>query len=123
MWYRGFCGLLLGLLLVAAAVTAQDKNMAEREEDAIQTYLGLIFQKLESHKRYPKAAERRGLSGRVVLRFTVSRNGKVFNLEAVVTGHDSFGDAAKQALSQVGQLPPFPDEIQRRELLVEVPIT
>ena len=123
MRYRGVYRLLLGLVLVAAAATAQDESIAEREQDAIQSYLGLISHKLESHKRYPKAAERRGLSGRVVLRFTVRRDGEVLNPEAVVTGHDSFGDAAKQALNQVGQLPPFPDEIQRRELLVEVPIT
>ena len=94
------------------------------EEDAIQSYLGLVFQRLESHKRYPRIAERSGLNGRVVLRFTVRRDGEVLNPEVVeVAGHDSFRQAALQALRRVGQLPNFPDEIRRPGLLVEVPIT
>ena len=111
----------------AAALQAQaeqEQLLAEQEEDAVQSYLGLVFQKLESHKRYPRVAERSGLNGRVVLRFTVRRDGEVLNPEVVeVAGHDSFRQAALQALRRVGQLPNFPDEIQRRELLVEVPIT
>ena len=111
----------------AAALQAQaeqEQLLAEQEEDAVQSYLGLVFQKLESHKRYPRVAERSGLNGRVVLRFTVRWDGEVLNPEVVeVAGHDSFRQAALQALRRVGQLPNFPDEIRRRELLVEVPIT
>ena len=111
----------------AAALQAQaeqDQLLAEQEEDAVQSYLGLVFQKLESHKRYPRVAERSGLNGRVVLRFTVRWDGEVLNPEVVeVAGHDSFRQAALQALRRVGQLPNFPDEIRRRELVVEVPIT
>ena len=104
----------------AALLQAQ----AEQEQDAIQSYLGFIFQELESHKRYPRIAERRGLNGKVVLRFTVRWDGEVLNPEVVeIAGHDSFRKAALQALTRVGQLPRFPDEIRRRELLVEVPIT
>ena len=111
----------------AAALQAQaeqEQLLAEQEEDAVQSYLGLVFQKLESHKRYPRIAERSGLNGRVVLRFTVRWDGEVLNPEVVeVAGHDSFRQAALQALRRVGQLPNFPDEIRRRELVVEVPIT
>ena len=111
----------------AAALQAQaeqDQLLAEQEDDAVQSYLGLVFQKLESHKRYPRIAERSGLNGRVVLRFTVRWDGEVLNPEVVeVAGHDSFRQAALQALRRVGQLPNFPDEIRRRELVVEVPIT
>ena len=111
----------------AAALQAQaeqEQLLAEQEEDAVQSYLGLVFQKLESHKRYPRIAERSGLNGQVVLRFTVRWDGEVINPEVVeVTGHDSFRRAALQALARVGQLPQFPDEIGRRELVVEVPIT
>jgi protein TonB len=111
----------------AAALQAQveqEQLLAEQEEDAVQSYLGLVFQKLESHKRYPRVAERSGLDGRVVLRFIVRWDGEVLNPEVVeVAGHDSFRKAALQALARVGQLPNFPDEIRRRELPVEVPIT
>ena len=109
---------------IMQAQAEQERLQAEQEQDAIQSYLGFVFQELESHKRYPKAAERRRLGGQVVLRFTVRRDGEVVGTEVVkVTGHDSFGDAAKRALKRVGQLPPFPSDIRRRELLVEVPIS
>lgn len=98
--------------------------LLQAEQDAIDSYLGLVSQSLESRKRYPRIAERSRLSGRVVLRFTVRWDGEVVNPEIVeVIGHKSFGDAAERALKRVGQLPPFPSEIRRRELLVEVPIT
>ena len=121
---RGLYGPLCGLVLVAAVGSAQGKNAVDREQYAIQSYLGLVFQKLDSHKRYPRAASRSGLDGRVVLRFTVRRDGEILNPEVVeVVGHDAFREAALQALTLVGHLPPFPDEIRRRELLVEVPIS
>lgn len=119
---RGFHGSLCGLILVAVIATAQDKSLATQEQNAVHFYLGRIFQKLERHKHYPKVAEQQGLSGRVVLRFTVLSDGKVIDPQIEVIGHISFGEATLQALKQVGQLPPFPVEIRRRELMVEVPI-
>ena len=109
----------------AAVLQAERERLqAEQEQNAIQSYLSLVFQSLESHKRYPRIAERSELSGRVVLRFTVRWDGEVMDPQVVeVVGHNSFGDAAKRALKRVGQLPRFPDEIRRRELLMEVPIT
>ena len=114
---------LFGLILVAAIATVEDKSIADQEENAIHFYLGRIFQELERHKHYPKVAQQQGLSGRVVLRFTVLSDGKVIDPQIRVIGHISFGEATLQALRQVGQLPPFPKEIRRRELIVEVPIT
>lgn len=59
----------------------------------------------------------------VVLRFTVRWDSEVLNPEVgEVSGHESFRKAALQALRRVGKLPNFPDEIRRRELLVQVPI-
>ena len=120
---RSFHRLLCGLVLVMTIATAQDKSIADQEENAIHFYLGRIFQKLERHKHYPKVAEQKGLSGRVVLRFTVLSDGKVIDPQIRIIGDKSFGEATLQALKQVGQLPPFPDEIRQRELMVEVPIT
>ena len=120
---RGLYGLLCGLVLVATVGASQGESAAEREENAIRSYLGRVFQKLESHKRYPRVAEQVGLSGRVVVRFTVRWDGEIIDPHVIeVTGHQSFEDAALRVIRRAVKLPPFPDEIQRRELLVEVPI-
>ena len=103
---------------------AREQTDKEAERRAIQSYSGLVMQRLESHKRYPEIAARKGLSGKVMLRFTVRRDGEVLDPEIVdVTGHDSFGEAALQSLDRLGSLPPFPGDIRRPELNVEVPLT
>ena len=108
---------------VSAGIGAAQAEINPTEQAAIQSYLGSVIQRLESHKRYPRIAERSGLSGRVVLRFTVRRDGEVLNPEvAEVAGHDSFRKAALQALARVGQLPPLPSDISQREIQVEVPV-
>lgn len=68
-------------------------------------------------------AEQNGLSGRVVLRFTIRSDGQVIDPQINVTGHMSFAEATLQALKQVAPLPPFPKEIRRHALMVEVPVT
>lgn len=107
------CVLLLGGLGMAAA----------QEEEAIESYLEYVLWNLEKHNRYPEYAELKGLSGRVVLRFTVRSNGRIVDPEvAESTGHFLFGHVALQALRRVDPLPPFPSEIRRNELRVEAPI-
>ena len=106
--------------------TVQDSSVAtdKQEKDAVQSYLGFVFQSIEGVKMYPSIMAQSGLSRRVVLRFTVRRDGEIVDPQITeVSGHESFGNAALHTLKRIGQLPPFPDEIRRRELLVEVPIT
>jgi protein TonB len=97
---------------------------ADAARDALEAYLNLIVETLERHKRYPKDARRQAISGRVVLQFVVRPDGRVVNPQiADSDGHKSFHQAALQALSRVGQMPPFPTGLQRSQLLVEVPIS
>ena len=108
---------------ILQAQAEKEQLLAEQEQNAFDAYKGLVFQRLEKHKRYPKFAERSGLSGRVVLRFTVRWNGEVIESEILdLNGHKSFGDAAMRALKRVGQLPPFPSEIRRGQITMDVSI-
>ena len=103
---------------------ARGETDKEAEQAAIQAYLGGILERLEGHKYYPESAAEAGLSGRVVLRFTVRWDGEVLDPEIVdIAGHDSFGKAALQSLDRLGSLPPFPEDIRQRELTLEVPLT
>ena len=112
--HLALCVLLLSGLGMAAA---------DQEKEAIQSYLEYVFWSLERRNRYPEYAELKGLSGRVVLHFTVRADGKIVDPKVVEsTGHFLFGHAALQALGRVGRLPPFPPEIRRNELVMEVPI-
>lgn len=120
--YLALCVLLLSGL-GTAEVKDEIRILEERQEEAIQSYLEYMFWVLERHNRYPEYAEVKKLNGRVVLQFTVHSDGRIVDPRVVEsTGHFLFGHAALQALGRVGRLPPFPPEIRRSQLLVEVPI-
>ena len=124
---REIGNLVLCVLLLSGLGTAEAKDeiriLEERQKEAIQSYLEYMFWVLERHNQYPEYAEVKKLNGRVVLQFTVRSDGRIVDPRVVEsTGHFLFGHAALQALRRVGRLPPFPAEIRRSELLVEVPI-
>ena len=105
------------------ALVQQEQLLAAQEQSAFDAYKGIVFQRLEKHRRYPRIAERGGLQGRVVIRFTVRWDGEIIESEILdLVGHKSFGDASIQALKRVGQLPPFPSEIRKRQITMDVPI-
>lgn len=121
---RGLYVLICVLVVVAAIVdtAAGDENMAERE--ALESYLGLVSEKVKGSVRYPWRAVQMGASGRVVLRFMVRADGYVLSPQVVESeGDDSFRVAALEAVRLAGQMPPFPAAIQRHTLLVELPLT
>ena len=96
----------------------------QAEQDAFEHYKALVQQRLEEHSPYlQEVTERIGKSGRVVLNFTVRRDGEVIiDPDDVEFTHRLFRAAALRALRRVGQLPPFPPEIRRNQIPMEFPI-
>lgn len=86
-------------------------------------YLREVRQLLEKHKDYPKQARLLHQEGVAVLQFTITRTGQV---EAVQlsrsSGHDLLDRAATETLKRVGRFPPFPKELGRERLTVEIPM-
>ena len=113
--HLALCVLLLSGLGMAAA---------DQEEEAFKSYTDYVAWSLKRRIRYPEYAELKGLSGRVVLRFTIRSNGQIVDPKVVEsTGHFLFGHDALQTLRRVGlRLPPFPPELRRNEIVMEVPI-
>jgi protein TonB len=62
---------------------------------------------LEAHKSYPYEARRRGTEGRVGLRFTVERSGRVTDVAVVSSAGSLILDDAAAALIRNARLPPF----------------
>ena len=96
----------------------------QAEQDAFEYYKALVQQRLEEHSPYlQEVTERVGKSGRVVLNFTVRRDGEVIiDPDNVEFTHRLFRAAALRVLRRVGQLPPFPPEIRRNQIPMEFPI-
>jgi periplasmic protein TonB len=77
---------------------------------------------LAAHRTYPEEARRHGEQGRVTVRFTVDRDGRVLDVELVKgTGSASLDDAAR-AMLQAASLPPFPPTMPEQQVTVTVQI-
>jgi protein TonB len=67
-----------------------------------------VFGWLASRKTYPEEARRRGEEGRVAIRFTIDRSGRVLDAAIVSASGSQRLDEAALALLQRASLPPFP---------------
>jgi protein TonB len=90
---------------------------------ALQGYLREIRRLLEKHKDYPQMARRRNIQGVAVVVFTIAPGGQIVAARVSrSSGHDLLDEAAQHTIRRVGRFPPFPGELNRQQLAVEVPL-
>ncbi len=77
---------------------------------------------IAAHKTYPSAAQRMGEEGRVEVRFTVDRLGRVMDAEIVVGSGSGRLDSAAVALLSSATLPAFPATMSRDRITLVTPI-
>jgi protein TonB len=76
---------------------------------ARKKYVHSLEDLIRAHTRYPRAAARNGLQGRVVLALRVARDGALAGLRvATSSAHDILDDAALEAAREIGRLPAPP---------------
>jgi protein TonB len=73
---------------------------------------------LASRKIYPEEARRRGEEGRVAVRFTVDRSGRVVDAVIVTASGSTLLDEAALALLREAALPPFPPDMTQPRLTI-----
>ena len=107
------------------AVAAPAPRSAPATQELQMQYLTLVAQTLQRHKRYPRAARRRGLSGKVVLDFVILPNGQITDARIVArqsTRHNILRQSALRTLKRANPLPPFPKTLNQPSLRVTLPI-
>jgi periplasmic protein TonB len=68
-------------------------------------------------------ARRRGLQGVVVMRFTIAAGGQILSFRVSrASGHNLLDQAARNTIRRVGKFPPFPTELNRQKLTIEIPL-
>jgi periplasmic protein TonB len=106
-----------------AVPSAPPPAPATAEPELRQTYLDLVADMLQRHQHYPLSARRRGLSGQVILQFTIHADGRITDPQITdSTGHAVFRTASLRILQRVGRMPPFPPELHQRQLTVKIPM-
>jgi len=68
-------------------------------------------------------ARRRNIQGVVALSFTIASGGQIeaYSISRS-SGQELLDDAARDTLRRVGNFPPFPPELNRQKLTIEVPL-
>ncbi len=75
-----------------------------------QQYLALVMQQIEQHKRYPKAARRRGIEGMVQVSFIIQSDGSVQNIQ-LQHGATVLQKAVRKAVSKASPFPAPPSAL------------
>ena len=90
---------------------------------ALQGYLHQVRSLLERNKIYPPQARSRNEQGTVVVRFTISSDGSIGGVSlSSPSGQSTLDQAALETVNRVRRFPPFPGDLQRSSLTVQVPL-
>ncbi len=82
-------------------------------------YMNKLKEKIESIWRYPQDAARRGIKGDLKIRFTISKNGRLEDVEVVRTsGYRVLDEAAVQALKEGDPFWPLPEDWGKDSLTI-----
>jgi len=90
--------------------------------DAVAGWRSALAAWLQSHKTYPALARRTGDQGRVVVHFTVDREGRVTVVALVQSSGSAVLDEAAEALLRSARLPPFPAGMAQPQISITLPI-
>lgn len=86
-------------------------------------YLSDLRTTLEARKRYPSLSRRMSETGRVLVRFQISRSGQFSDITVLKSsGYDRLNSAAIALVQELGRYREFPESIADASLLVEIPI-
>jgi len=91
----------------AAQAPMLDEGMVEQER---QRYLAEVMAHIERHKRYPKTARRRGITGELQIHFLLLPDGTVQGL-VVRNGPEVLITAARQSVEQALPMPSPPASV------------
>jgi protein TonB len=91
----------------------------DTKESKYASYFARIKHQIERVWTYPEDAARRGVSGRLTLRFQISKDGNLMNVRVITdSGHVILDEAALQAVKTAAPYYPFPVTIDRESLSI-----
>lgn len=88
----------------------------------LKGYMKQLSRAVRKNYKYPRAAERAGLEGKVLVSITLDASGKIIAVKlARSSGHEILDKAALDAARSVGSLPPAPDALGWGQRSVKIP--
>ncbi len=109
---------MTNILPEAKAVCADDDATRKKaKKDWKKSYKRKVYSRIQRAKRYPYAARRDGIEGRVVVKFTINRSGRVSSVRVVKgTPHSILNSDAVAWVKRAAPFPPFPSGAEELSL-------
>ncbi|MEJ2378464.1 MAG: energy transducer TonB, partial [Pseudolabrys sp.] len=107
----------------AARATAPHAGARRHNPNAVPRWKTALVLRLQRYKRYPAAAQARGVQGVARLAFSVDRSGHVHHAHIARSSGSSLLDrATMQLIARAQPLPPPPPEVHGAQIAIVVPI-
>ncbi|MCZ7596937.1 MAG: energy transducer TonB [Gammaproteobacteria bacterium] len=93
------------------------------EADVIARYSAYVRESIEENRFYPRRARQRRQEGDVTVRFTVTADGVIADIEIVQgSSYPDLDEAARESVLRTGRLEPLPKAFGADLWIFEVPI-
>lgn len=109
--------------IVQSEVESKQEITPIFDENAKESFIAGLYEELNRKKHYPKMAKRRKLEGVCEVSFTLSKDGKLYDVflkEAC--GHSILDKAALKVVRSVEFYKPIPDSVSLTSLHLNIPI-
>ena len=105
------------------STSAGEKDTFDRK-GALRAYIRTLSSAVKKRYKYPRAARRAGLEGRVVVKLVLDGQGRVLQVDlASSSGHAILDNAALEAARSVKVLPAAPRALEWGKKAIKVPFT
>ena len=88
----------------------------------ISQYVTQIYKLIDSKKKYPRQSLIRNEVGSVLLQIIIGNNGKLISVKSLKAKYQRLVDSSFDAVEDAAPFPPFPLEIKRKKMIIEVPV-
>ena len=88
----------------------------------INQYVTQIYKLIDSKKKYPRQSLIRKEEGSVLLQITIGNNGKLMSIKSLKAKYQRLVDSSFDAVEDAAPFPPFPVEIKKKKMIIEVPV-
>ena len=91
-------------------------------KEIINQYVTQIYKLIDSKKNYPRQSLIRREEGIVLLQIVIRNDGKLMSIKSLKAKHQRLVDSSFDAVENARPFPPFPLEILRKKMIIEVPV-
>ena len=91
-------------------------------KEIIGQYVTQIYKLIDSKKNYPRQSLIRREEGVVLLQIIIRNDGKLMSIKSLKAKHQRLVDSSFSAVEDARPFPPFPLEILRKKMIIEIPL-